>query len=322
MAQDIHTTIKELQKNINQELVNLPIPDKPVSLYSPLKYSLLTNGKRIRPILEIIVGQGFGASYEQLLPAALAIEIMHTYTLVHDDIMDNDDMRRGKETVHKKWDTNTAILTGDAISTLSFKLLMQTNSKNLQQIGLEYCNAMMEICEGQALDVEFENRIDVSIEEYINMITKKTARLLAMSCKVGAMIADCDDHTISELNNFAIKIGQAFQIQDDLLEILSSQDEMGKSLGSDFASGKKTYPMLLTLSKLADKEKEEFLTFLKNSNNIKEIRTRFVESGSIDQSKAKVDKLLQEAKEHLNICPTETKETLLGLINYIQKRKS
>ena len=322
MTDNIKTIIKDLQDIINQELARISIPDFPSSLYDPLKYSLLTQGKRIRPILTLIIGQGFGVSIEKLLPSALAIEILHTYTLVHDDIMDNDDMRRGKETVHKKWDINTAILSGDAISTLAFKLLLKTDSPNLQKIGTEFTDAMMEICEGQALDLEFENRIDVNLDEYVTMITKKTARLLAMSCKIAGLIAECDDYTITELYNFAIKTGQAFQIQDDLLEILSTEDEMGKSLGSDFASGKKTYPMLLTLSEMNENEKKEFLIFLKSEYNITEIRNRFIESGSIEKSKQTVNRLLQESAEHLKVCPVETRETLLELIHYLQKRQS
>jgi len=322
MTKNIISIITELKDIINQELAKLPVPDYPKSLYDPLKYSLNTEGKRIRPILTLIVGQGFGATLEQLLPAALAIEILHTYTLVHDDIMDDDDLRRGRETLHKKWNVNTAILSGDAINTLAFNLLMKTDTKNLREVGLEFTQAMLEICEGQALDVEFENRLDVSIDEYLTMITKKTARLLAMSCKLGGLIADCKTETLQELSSFAIKIGQAFQIQDDLLEILSSQEKMGKSLGSDFAAGKKTYPMLLTLETMKSKEKEEFLTFLKNCNNIKEIRDKFIESNSIEKSGAAVKKLMAEAKAHLQVCPPSTQKTLIELTDYIQSRKS
>lgn len=322
MIKNIEFYIVELQNMINRELVNLPIPDYPNSLYNPVNYSLKTKGKRIRPILTFIIGQGFGATIEQLFPAALAIEILHTYTLVHDDIMDNDDMRRGLETVHKKWNINTAILSGDAINTLAFRLLMNTNSPNLQKIGIEFTDGMLEICEGQAMDMEFENRIDVGLDEYITMITKKTARLLSMSCKIGGYIAGCDEHTISELSNFAIKTGQAFQIQDDLLEVLSTQAEMGKSLGSDFASEKKTYPMLLTLSKMNPEEKKDFLTFLKKNPDINEVRRIFINSGSIDNAKSKIEKLSNEAIGHLQVCQNETQKTLLELINYLQIRKS
>ena len=165
MTKNIELIIKEYQQLINQELEKLPVPDFPDSLYIPLQYSLHTKGKRIRPILTLIVGTGFGVPVKKLLPAALAIETLHTYTLVHDDIMDNDDLRRGQPTVHKKWDVNTAILSGDAINTLAFRMLMDTDSPNLQKIGIEFTNGMMEICEGQALDMEFETRLDVTMKK-------------------------------------------------------------------------------------------------------------------------------------------------------------
>ncbi|MFP4546712.1 MAG: polyprenyl synthetase family protein [Fidelibacterota bacterium] len=322
MTVNIKATLQNYRNLINQELENLPIPDFPKSLYEPLQYSLQTKGKRIRPILTLLVGVGMGASIKDLLPAALALEILHTYTLVHDDIMDNDEMRRGQPTMHKKWDINTAILSGDAMNTLAFRVLMNTNSPNLQKIGLEFTKGMMEICEGQALDMEFEGRLEVSLDEYLTMITKKTARLLAMSCKIGGWIADCKKEEVDALENFAIKTGQAFQIQDDLLEILSNSKKMGKSLGSDFASGKKTYPMILTLSEMTPVDKKDFLTFLKNNSNIKEIRNSFLNSGSIEKSQVTINSLLSEAKQELNIFPKELRENLVGLIQYLQKRKS
>lgn len=322
MTNQIEILIKKYQDIVNQGLEEIPIPGFPKSLYEPLQYSLKTKGKRIRPILTLLIGEGFGVPIQKLLPAALALEILHTYTLVHDDIMDNDEMRRGQLTVHKKWDVNTAILSGDAINTLAFRILMDTDSPNLQKIGQVFTDGMMEICEGQALDMEFENRMNVTVDEYLTMITKKTAVLLAMSCKIGGLIAEVDDKMLEALETFAIKTGQAFQIQDDLLEILSDQESMGKSLGSDFAAGKKTYPMLLTLADMEEKEKKEFLTFLKNNSNIIEIRERFLKSGSIEKAKQTVNELITESKNSISVCPPKVRETLLGLLQFLQKRKS
>ncbi|MBN2280584.1 MAG: polyprenyl synthetase family protein [Candidatus Marinimicrobia bacterium] len=322
MPNQITLLIKKYQDIINRGLEEIPIPGFPNSLYEPLVYSLHTQGKRIRPILTLMVGEGFGVPIEKLLPAALALETLHTYTLVHDDIMDNDDLRRGRPTVHKKWDVNTAILSGDAINTLAFRLLMDTDSPNLQRMGKLFTEGMLEICEGQALDMEFEHRIDVTVEEYMTMVTKKTAVLLALSCKIGGLIADCDENTLMALENFAIKTGQAFQIQDDLLEILSDEEAMGKSLGSDFAAGKKTYPMLLALSGMNKKEQKEFLTFLKNNSNIIKIRERFLKSGSIDKAGRTVNELITESKENLKGCPSQVRDSLLALLEFLQKRKS
>ncbi len=322
MGKNIETTIHDYQIAINQELAQLPVPDFPASLYEPLQYSLQTKGKRIRPILTLMVGEILGADRASLMPAALAIETLHTYTLVHDDIMDNDDLRRGQPTVHKKWNTNTAILSGDAINTLAFRLLMETQSPNLQKIAIEFTDGMMEICEGQALDMEFERRSNVTLREYTTMISKKTACLLAMSCKIGALIAESDTSVIQALDTFAMKTGRAFQIQDDLLEILSNADKMGKSLGSDFAAGKKTYPLLLTLNDLSLSEQANFLTFLKKKSNIKEIREKFINSGSIEKAKQTVNQLLDEAQEALKNCPAELQKRLLTLTQYLQKRKS
>ncbi len=318
----IEQKLKHYKKIIDQELVNLSVPDYPSGLYEPIKYSLATTGKRIRPILLLIVGEGFGATQADILPAALALEILHTYTLVHDDIMDNDDIRRGVATVHKKWNVNTAILSGDGLNTLAFRLLMDTKSDNIRKIGIEFTDGMLEICEGQALDVSFETTINVSTEQYMEMISKKTGRLIGMACKIGALTAGCSNKIIENLFLFGVKIGQAFQIQDDLLEITSSEEKMGKSLSSDFASGKKTYPLLYTLSNMSEDKKIKFLSFLKkNMYNREEVQKKFQKSGSIDKTKDLIKKLLNEAHEHLDVCPGAIKEELLGIMNFIQKRQ-
>jgi geranylgeranyl diphosphate synthase type II len=314
--------ISEYRSEINQRLQKLPIPAVPESLYQPMMYSLSAPGKRIRPILTLLTAEGFGIVPERAMSAALAVEVLHTFTLVHDDIMDNDTQRRGRSTVHVKWDDNTAILAGDGLMALAFRLLMETNVGRVQQMGFEFSQAMLEICEGQALDMEFEKRLDVSTADYLEMVSRKTGRLLGLACQLGALIASVDDSVAADLNRFGIEIGQAFQIQDDLLELISDQENMGKSLDSDIAAGKKTYPLVLALTETDPEDRQTFMGFLKtNINDRGKIVERFEDLGIIEDTRDKIDLLFGKAQRHLSRLPERVVKNLEFVVQMISKRQ-
>ncbi|HRD18956.1 MAG TPA: polyprenyl synthetase family protein, partial [Candidatus Marinimicrobia bacterium] len=190
MSVDFGTKILRLKEEIDRELSKIDLSGISSELVQPMRFSLNAKAKRLRPILVLLVGENLGASLKNLIPAALAIEIMHTFTLVHDDIMDNDTIRRGQQTVHVKWNVNTAILTGDALMALAFRTLMQTKSERLDQIGTHFSQAMLEICDGQAFDLAYEKYDEIDLTDYLNMIARKTGRLLGLACQLAAIIAD------------------------------------------------------------------------------------------------------------------------------------
>lgn len=323
MIDKVINKMENYRMEVDRCLSNLDLPNHPDSLYKPVQYALNTKGKRIRPIFVFLIGENLGAEHDLLLPAALAVEILHTFTLVHDDIMDNDIYRRGMLTVHKKWDVNTAILTGDSLMSLSFETIMQTNSPNTKEIGSVFSRAMLEICEGQSLDVEFEKNNNISKEQYLDMVGRKTGKLFGLSCQLGAMIANANPDTINEMFLFGKELGMAFQIQDDVLEITSNQEKMGKSLGSDIRSGKKTYPMIEAIFGMNDGEKISFMRFLhKNADNRELILSEFQKRNSIEKSDKLVNNLFTVAKSHLNVLPQEARIELEEFVELISQRQS
>ncbi len=315
--------INNFKTEIDYNLKNLSLSDHPVELYQPMRYSLDSPGKRLRPIMLLVIGKAFEGNYKQLMNAALAVEILHTFTLVHDDIMDSDSLRRGKPTVHVKWDKSTAILSGDALMALAFQTLMKVESSEIKKIGLAFSTTMLEICEGQAQDMQFAKEKFISSGQYLKMVGKKTGNLLALSSQLGALISNCDPNTVDEMYNFGMELGLAFQIQDDLLEITSNEEKMGKSLGSDFALGKKTYPLISALEKIAPGKREFFLQFLKeNTNNREIIHNEFNKNGCIEESERLVQNLFKNVNKRIKIFPQKIQDELTNLITIISRRKS
>ncbi len=322
MKQSLERLIQNYRLEIDDRLKILQTPELPVSLYKPMRYSVNAPGKRIRPILTLLTGVGFGVNVEKVMPAALAVEVLHTFTLVHDDIMDNDTQRRGRATVHVTWNTNTAILSGDGLMALAFRFLMETDSPQIRRMGREFSQAMLEICEGQALDMEFERRKSVPANEYLDMVGKKTGRLLGLACQLGALIATNDEQVVTNLKYFGIELGQAFQIQDDLLEITSDAKNMGKSLDSDIIAGKKTYPLILALSEMKETEKQPFMEFLKsNLRDRTAIIAAFQQYSAIDRSRQKVTELLNRAIARLYALPGSAEEYLKYAVKMISNRQ-
>lgn len=236
-------------KDINKEIEKLNWNREPKGLYEPIGYTLEAGGKRLRPTLALLGAAVFGGKDEDVLPAALALEVFHNYTLLHDDVMDRSDVRRGRTTVWRKWDENTAILSGDQMMIESYGLLAGVPAEKLQKVLRLFVKMGTEICEGQQYDVDFENRNDVTIAEYMEMIRLKTSVLLATALQIGAYIAGANDEEQQALYTFGEQIGLAFQLQDDILDVYGDAATFGKPIGGDICCNKKTYMLLTALAK-------------------------------------------------------------------------
>ena len=244
-------TRQEILDIFNRALASLPLDRQPASLYEPVRYELSLGGKRIRPVLMLMAYNLYRDDVETILPVALGLETYHNYTLLHDDVMDRADMRRGKPTVHKVWNENAAILSGDSMLVLAYRLVSQTDDRHLRPVLDLFTETALEIGEGQQYDLEFETRDDVAEEEYIEMIRLKTSVLLACALKLGAILADAPDADADRLYQFGENLGLAFQLQDDLLDVYGDPATFGKNIGGDILEGKKTF-MLINALRLAD----------------------------------------------------------------------
>lgn len=257
------------KKSVDDVLLTSYKSQSPVSLYEPLKYIINGGGKRVRPMMLIFSCEALGGKFEDAINAAAAMELLHNFTLVHDDIMDNADTRRGMQTIHKKWNENTAILSGDLLIGLAYSSLIKTKSKCLDKILKTFTEGIVEVCEGQSLDKDFEERKDVRLDEYMTMIKKKTARMLESSAVIGGLIADASAEQISNIGNYAVNIGLAFQIQDDLLDIDADENEFGKKIGGDLVEGKKTYLLLKAIEVINDDNDKRKIQNIINNGGLK-----------------------------------------------------
>lgn len=232
---------------------------EPKNLYDPIHYILQIGGKRLRPITTLMSCDLFGGDLNKALPAALSVEMFHNFTLIHDDIMDKASLRRGQETVHKKWDENIGILSGDALMILSYQMLENYRGEEFKKIYTLFNKTALQICDGQQYDMDFETRDDVSLEEYLKMVSYKTAVLLASSLKTGAIIARSSQHDEQLIYDFGYNLGIAFQLQDDYLDAFGTAD-FGKKVGGDIEENKKTFLYLKALELASDKDKEALLS--------------------------------------------------------------
>ena len=244
-------TATEIQEKVNAYIASLPYERRPKSLYDPIEYVLAAGGKRIRPSFVLMAYNLFHDDVDRILPVATALETYHNYTLLHDDLMDKADMRRGRPTVHKKWDDNTAILSGDTMLVLAYEHLAKCDTKYLKPALDLFTETALEVSEGQQFDMEFETRNDVAEEEYIEMIRLKTSVLLACALKMGAVVAGASNADANTLYAFGEKVGLAFQLQDDLLDVYGDPKVFGKAIGGDITSNKKTF-MLINAFNRAD----------------------------------------------------------------------
>ena len=268
------------QKEFQQYLDKKEWIREPKNLYEPIDYIIQLSGKRIRPILTLMAADILSDDYKKAFPAALAVEVFHNFTLVHDDIMDDAPLRRGKKTVHEKWDLNRGILSGDAMLILAYQYFENYTPEIFQKLAILFSKTALEVCDGQQLDIDFETRSDVTIDEYLNMIRLKTSVLVAAALKMGAIVAESSEKNANLLYEYGLNLGLAFQLQDDYLDTFGNPETFGKQVGGDIIENKKTYLYLkaMELSSGDDKQKLAFFYNQKledNSIKIDEVKRIF-----------------------------------------------
>ncbi|HFE52157.1 MAG TPA: polyprenyl synthetase family protein [Bacteroidetes bacterium] len=327
MSDSLEHKLAEFRDLVQKRLLEISSKPAPVSFYTPVRYTLESGGKRLRPVLVLLSTEAAGGRARQALDCAVAVELMHNFTLVHDDIMDHDSLRRGRPTVHVKWDEETAILAGDRLVALAFRELFRCLSPKLQEIGRVFSEGILEVCEGQALDKEFETRDSVSREEYFDMIGKKTARLFAVSCEMGALAADAGDQQVKALREFGWNLGLAFQIQDDLLDVVSSASVSGKPQGSDVRSRKKTFLFIHAVENSQGEKSRWLVDLYKRGNlsseDVESVVRLFHESGAVAAAEAVTAELLTEAQRSLAaLPPSEARSQLESLTNQLLGRRA
>ena len=289
--------------------------DGPVLLSKPIKYVLSGKGKRFRPILSMIICDSNNISLDDFLYPSIAIEMLHNFTLIHDDIMDNDHLRHGKMTVHEKWNSNTAILSGDAMLAISMRMLLKNNLNHNDKLLKTYINGLLSVCEGQALDIEFESRSNVSLEEYKRMIYLKTAYMIGLSSEIGGIISRLDKSEISILKQFGDCIGMAYQVQDDTLELFSDSDSMNKSLDSDFRLQKKTFHWSSIEAEHRNELEKIISGFSSNKEKtINDLRQFMINHGVKEKADLYVANKIDEANNFLDSLSFDT-----GFLEYYSK---
>ena len=293
--------------DINSEIAKLNWKREPYGLYEPIEYTLAAGGKRVRPQLAMIACQMYGGNEEEALPAALALEVFHNFTLLHDDVMDKADIRRGRPTVHVKWNENTAILSGDQMLIEAYKLLSDVPWDKLPKVLRLFNKMATEICEGQQYDVDFESMEHVTKDEYLMMIRLKTSVLLATALQIGAYIADADEQAQEALYQFGINIGLAFQIQDDILDVWGDPKTFGKAVGGDISCNKKTFVYLEAMRRLGDEAKnlEQWYSQVleDNTEKIAAVKAIFEQLGVREACEAVVEDYTQKALAILDTLP-------------------
>ena len=309
--------------DINKEILDLDWKREPYGLYEPIEYTLAAGGKRVRPQLAMIASQMFGGRDEEVLPAALALEVFHNFTLLHDDVMDKADVRRGRPTVHVKWNENTAILSGDQMVIEAYKLLSGVPADKLPKVLQLFNKMATEICEGQQYDVDFESQEHVTIEEYLKMIRLKTSVLLANALQTGAYIAGADDQAQETLYQFGINIGLAFQIQDDILDVWGDPKTFGKAVGGDISCNKKTFVYLEAKRRGGERLEEWYSQVLEdNTEKIAAVKEIFEQLEVRAVCEKVVEDYTQKALALLDQLPqNEATEQLRQLANKLTTRK-
>ena len=320
-------TADELLQLINRYLDSLPYDRKPASLYAPIKYVLSMGGKRIRPTLMLLAYNLFKDDPEKILSSACALETYHNYTLLHDDLMDNADVRRGQPTVHKKWNANLAVLSGDSMLVLAYQLMTECDS-HLAEVLRLFTETALEIGEGQQMDMEFETRNDVREEEYIEMIRLKTSVLLACAMKIGALLADAPADDADNLYRFGEKIGLAFQLQDDYLDVYGDPAVFGKAIGGDIVTNKKTYMLINAFNRADNAQRAELERWIRATDfdrqeKVKAVTGLYDEMGIDRLAQQKIAGYFNESKTYLDRVGVsdERKSELMRYAQRMMKRR-
>lgn len=321
-------TANEILSLVNSYLDNLPYDRKPTTLYDPIRYVLSMGGKRIRPSLMLMAYNLYKDDPAVILPQACALETYHNFTLLHDDLMDNASMRRGRQTVHIKWDANTAILSGDNMLGLAFSRMMQCDDSVLRPVMELFSETVLEIDEGQQYDMDFEKRTDVTEEEYIEMIRLKTSVLLACAVKMGATLAGADEEDANNLYKFGERMGLAFQLQDDWLDVYGDPAVFGKAIGGDILCNKKTFMLINAFNHADEEQRKQLLRWVTAEQfdpkeKIEAVTSIYNNLGIGQLAEAKIKQYFDESREYLSRVSVsdERKQVLTAYTNAMMKRR-
>lgn len=319
---------KDYLKLIEKEIKNQPFGDQPKSLYEPIRYIMSLGGKRLRPSLVLLGYSLYKSDVEKIIPYAVAVEAFHNFTLMHDDIMDKAPLRRGKKTVHEKWNTNTAILSGDVMLVKVYEMFMSLPDHQLKEVLQAFNRCAAEVCEGQQWDMEFESRKKVTEVEYIEMIRLKTAVLLGFSLELGAILAGAPAAERLALNRFGTQMGIGFQLKDDLLDVYGDQDKFGKQVGGDILANKKTFLLIKALMLAKGKQKTELNQWLaakkfNASKKVKAVTEIYNKLKVRELTLQKIDGYFNQAFAELESIPANPqKEILIGFAQQLIHRQS
>ncbi|PVX52341.1 geranylgeranyl diphosphate synthase type II [Balneicella halophila] len=320
-------TIKDLQELVNKKLSERAYEEEPIALFEPMTYALSVGGKRLRPVMVMLATQMYGGDISYAIKPALGLEIFHNFTLLHDDVMDNADIRRNQPTVHKKWNENVAILSGDAMSIKAYQYIVSCKEEHTQDVLKVFNDTALEVCKGQQLDMEFEEREDVAMEEYLQMIYFKTAVLFACSLKMGGILSEAPKDQQDELYELGVNLGMAFQLQDDYLDVYGDVNTFGKNIGGDILEKKKTYLLIKALEKANITEKADLLKLLndaeiKPEHKIEQVTEFYNKLDVGKDTQHTIVKYIEKCKKNLENLdvPTEHKSELKGLILKLENR--
>lgn len=325
---DFKTHYVSYKQLVDERLQSFIGERQPASLYEPTHYILSGGGKRIRAILVMLAAEAVGGHGLAALDAGIGVEILHNFTLVHDDIMDSAATRRGRPTVHTRWDEGTAILVGDVMIGLAHNALLSSPPPRLVEVMLAFTQGIIDVCEGQSLDRDFETRHDVTLDDYMYMIAMKTGRLVETAAEVGGLIGDGSIEQIDGLRAYARHIGQAFQIQDDLLDITAQEAELGKKIGGDVIEGKKTYLLVRALERVHDGEDRALLEALLAGkglpeSRVPEMRDLYSRHGILDAARADVKDAIEASKRDLRVlADTPARDMLVWFAHMLMNRSN
>jgi len=318
--------LEQLQLLIEQEIGKINYPNSPKQLYQPIDYVMGLGGKRMRPILLLMAHQLFDKNIEKAISPALGIEIFHNFTLLHDDIMDNAPIRRGKQTVHEKWNKNVAILSGDVMMIQTYQLMLKVDSDILKEVLDIFSKAATEVCEGQQWDMDFETQENVQLSDYMKMIENKTAVLLAASLQIGGITANTSKENQNNLYHFGLNMGIAFQLKDDLLDVFGNPDEFGKQIGGDIIANKKTFLYLKALQLANDKQKESLVNYFKTQEQTEQkvmgVKTIFTDLDIPKHTKDMMKAYYTKAMKHLDAIDSDNKVALIDFAAKLMDRIS
>lgn len=313
--------------DINEKIAKLPLNKQPRGLYEPIAYAMSSGGKRVRPMLTLIAGEMYGGKESTLMPAALALEMFHNFTLLHDDLMDKAPTRRGRATVWTKWSANTAILSGDQMLIEAYKLMTQVPSSKLPEAMRLFSKMATEICEGQQMDMDFEHRAEVSVPEYMEMIRLKTSVLLGTALQLGALLSGANSEEQGLIYAIGVNMGLAFQIQDDMLDVWGNPETFGKRIGGDIVDNKKTLALILALREAGEDQSAELHAWFERKDDdekkIAAVRAIYDKIGVKSRMEKAILEYTQLALRDLDRLDVEKerKEGLRAIITQLQTRK-